>query len=200
MFKPKLLAAGALVAILAAPAFATDLAVTPAGYGQWLQFNVSDFDARSGGLEWIDFNNSNTPGFGTPLSFTFTIASGFTGKLTVVDGAFAGDTFKVTNFGTLLGHTSPVPVTDYASAADTGYDFDAALANASFSRGVFSLGAGNYRIGGLLDQSVTAGGTPLNATVGALSLTVSAVPEPSTYALMLAGLGMLVTFIRRSRG
>ena len=164
-----------------------------------MQFNVSDYDAKSGGLEWIDFNNSNAPGFGSLLSFTFTIDASFTGKLTVVDGAFAGDSFKVTNLGALLGNTSPVPVTDYATAADTGYDFDAAFANASFSRGVFVLGAGSYRIGGLLDQSVTSGGAALNATVGALHLTVSAVPEPSTYALMLAGIGMLVTFIRRSR-
>lgn len=200
MFKPKFLAAGALIAALAAPAFATDLAITPAGYGQWMQFNVSDFDALSGGLEWIDFKDSNAAGFGSPLSFTFTVGAGFKGTLTVVDGSFAGDTFKVTNFGVLLGNTSAVPLTDYATAPDTGYDFDAALTNASFSRGVFTLGAGNYRIGGLLDQSLTAGGTALNSTVGALSLTVTPVPEPATYALMLAGIGMLVTFIRRSRG
>jgi hypothetical protein len=202
MFKPKPFVAGAMIAAIAAPAFATDIAITQAGHGQWMQFNVSDFDAVSRGVEWIDFNDSNAPGFGSPLSFTFTVGAGFMGQLTVVDGSFAGDTFKITNFGALLGNTSPVPLADYASAADTGYDFDAALTNASFSRSVFSLGAGSYKIGGMLDQSIGFEGAPLNATVGALRLTVSPVPEPATYALMLAGLGMLVTLIRRggSRG
>ena len=83
------------------------------------------------GGAWIDNANTNDPGFGTPLSFTFTIGSGFMGRLTVVDGSFAGDTFKVTNFGSLLGTTWAVPVTDYATAPDAGYDFDAALANSS---------------------------------------------------------------------
>jgi len=200
MFKPNLLAAGALIAVLAAPAFATELAITQAGYSQWMPFNVSDSDALSHGLEWIDFNDSNASGFGSPLSFTFTVGAGFMATLTVVDGSFAGDTFKVTNFGALLGNTAPVPATDYATAPDTGYDFDAALTNSSFSHGVFSLMPGNYRIGGLLDQSVTLGGAALNSTVGALRVTVSPVAEPSTYALMLAGIGMLITLVRRCRG
>ena len=203
MFKLKTLAAATLAAALAAPAFATIVAlpttVGQSGYGQWMQFNVNDIDSRSLGVEWIDNANSLSPDFGTPLSFTFTIAAGSLGTLTVVDGSLAGDTFHVTNFGGLLGNTSPVPVTSYASAPDVGYDFNAALADPAFSRGVFSLAAGSYRISGMLDQSVMLGGAPLNSTVGALNLNVSAVPEPATYALILAGLGMLVTLTRRGR-
>jgi hypothetical protein len=45
---------------------------------------------------------------------------------------------------------------------------------------------------------LTAGGAPLNATIGDLRLTVAAVPEPETFALLLAGLG-LVGFVARRR-
>lgn len=203
MFKPQALTACALFAAMVAPAFATDVALATsegqAGYGQWTQFNVSDIDSRSFSVEWIDLTDSTTDAFGTPLAFSFTIAAGTIGTLSVVDGAFAGDTFRLTNFGNLIGNTSAVATTTYADAADLGYDFDAAFGNASFSQGVFSLGAGSYRIGGSLDQSVTLDGLPLNATVGALRLTVAPVPEPSSYALLLAGLGVVSLLTRHRR-
>jgi hypothetical protein len=86
------------------------------------------------------------------------------------------------------------------TAAYIGTDFDAALANASFSSGTFELKAGTYRIGGMLDQSVSFDGVPLNSTVGALKLAVAPVPEPSTWAAMCAGLGLLAFMSRRRRG
>ena len=202
MFKPLAFAACVLIA---ASAHATDLALPTAaaqpGYGAWQQFNVSDIDSLTRGVEWIDFRNTNGAGFGSALVFTFTIGAGEVGTLAVVDGAFAGDIFAVTNFGTSIGSTSAVPATDYASAADFGYDFDAALANAAFSRAVLSFGAGSYRIGGSLVQSVLFDGLPLNATVGAVRLTVAplvaAVPEPSTWAALLGGLILFGVMSRR---
>ena len=167
------------------------------GYGQWATFDVDQLSAVSRGVEWIDAADSLAPGFGMPLVFAFALTPGQQARLTIVDAGFAGDTFRVTDGGSTLGVTSAVARADFASAASVGADFDAALADDRFSRGVFIFGAGSHLVGGLLEQSVGDGGLPLNATVGALRLTVFAVPEPSAGALVLAGLAG-VTLVGRS--
>jgi len=173
--------------------------VALAADGQWNSFNVSDIDSQTFGVEWIDNNDSLSPDFGSRLEFSFTIGAGFTGKLSVVDAGFAGDTFSVTNFGLALGSTSNVPAQTVDSAVDIGVDFDAALAHPSFSQGVFTLAAGDYRISGMLAQSVSFDGVALNSTIGGLNLLVTAVPEASTWGLMGAGLGLLAFVSRRRR-
>lgn len=189
--------AAALLGAFVAPSHATVVAL--AADAQWNTFNVSEIDAQSFGVEWIDNANTLSPDFGTPLAFTFTIASGFKGSLTVVDAGFAGDTFKLTDFGNALGSTSAVAARSVDTAFYIGTDFDAALADPAFSHGTFEFGAGSYRIGGMLDQSVSIDGQPLNATVGALRLAVVAVPEPSTWLALSAGLGALALVSRRRR-
>jgi len=198
-FKPALLAVALAASSLAAQATSINLAAD----NQWQAFGVDSFSAVSGGTEWIDNDYSNAAGFGTPLDFTFTIAAGFVGELTVVDAAMAGDTFNVFNAGSLLGSTSSVAVQQYGSAPDVGYDYDAALQNSAFSRAVFTLGAGTYSISGALAQSLMiddglGGLSPLNATAGAVKLSVSAVPEPSTLALLIAALGVTWLVSRRT--
>jgi hypothetical protein len=160
--------------------------------GQWQSFGVDSLSALSGGTEWIDNINSNSAGYGTPLDFQFTIAPGHTARLTVVDAAMAGDAFDVYNHGVLLGATSSVPMQDYGnSPPDIGLDHDAALLNSAFSRGVFDLGAGSYRISGVLTQSMQFEGNPINATAGAIKVDLlSAVPEPGALELLLAAVGM----------
>lgn len=145
--------------------------------GQWNEFDVDDYY----GQQWVDLN-------GDALNFDFTIGAGQTGILTVVDGGFAGDSFQVFNGASLLGGTS-TPTDSYPDSV--GLDFDAALADADYSRGVFTLGAGDYSITGL------AALLPLGATVGAVKLDIANVPEPQSLALLLAGFAALGFTARR---
>lgn len=190
----------AFAAVSAVPAAATTINL--AGDGTWQTFNVSDIDALSGGLEWIDNNNSLDPNFGTPLSFEFTIADGMTGVFTVVDAGFAGDTFIVRNNGGFLGsgHTLNVPQTTF-DMAPFAFDFDVALLDpVNFSQGIFQLGAGSYSITGLLDRSVLLDPTtPLNSTLGGVRLSIMPVPEPGALLAMLAGFGVLAGTAGRAR-
>ncbi len=173
---------------LAACLFACSLSaqattVTLPSDGSWQGFDVSDAIGPGDGLGWIDID-------GQALGFSVSVGQGFTGRLTVVDTVFAGDVFSVSANGALLGNTSAA-VNSYPDGVVV--DPAAALANASYSRGVFQLRAGSYTITGRLASSALDGlGSPINATSGALNLTVSAVPEASTLAMLLAGLGLIV--------
>ena len=191
MHQRRALAALALAAAVSAPAHALDVAIT--GNGVWHPFSVDALLAPAASpSSWIDDS-------GTPLRFTFVVGAGLTGTLTVVDAAFAGDTFRIFNLGSFFADTSNVPVGSYESSTDVGLDYAAALADNSFSRGVYTLVAGSYGIGGSLLQSVTLGGQPLLATAGAVSLTTLPVPEPETYALLAAGLLTVGALSRRRR-
>jgi hypothetical protein len=191
MNKHLIAAALAASALIAGPARATDVAL--AADGSWNEFDVDSMSAADFGNEWIDFAD------GSPLSFTFTVAAGSIGTLTVVDAGFAGDTFAITNFGAALGATSSVEpgTTD----GPLEFDFDAALANPAYSHGVFTLGAGTYSISGSLLQSVfdTAAGADLDATNGAVRLTISTIPEPSSTTLLLGGLAVAALAARRRK-
>lgn len=191
MNKQLLAVALAAATVIAAPAHATTVALP--GDGSWNAFNVDSFIASDFGNGWIADTN------GSALNFTFTIGAGQVGTLTVVDAEYAGDTFSVTNFGNALGVTSGVPVGIYDGSVDPVHDFDTALADPSFSRGVFQLHAGSYSISGSLLQSVQFLGADLDATTGAVRLSISAIPEPSSTALMFGGLAAVALLARRRR-
>ena len=156
--------------------------------GLWAEFYVDALTAQGGGLGWIDTDT------GLAQTFEFSVPTGFTGTLTVVDGGFAGDVFGLTLGGVPLGSTSAVAST---AGPALGVDFDAALADGRYSRGVFTLQAGSYTLGGLLLQSARFEGVPLNATVGGLRLQVSPVPEPGSLLMLLAGLPLMGLGLRR---
>jgi hypothetical protein len=158
--------------------------------GSWAGFTV-DANLPPYSFGWVDDN-------GAALSFSVSIAAGQVGTLTVVDTGFSGDRFRVYDGATLLGSTGPAVNGD--TSGPITFDFDAALANPAFSRGTFQLGAGTHVISGLLFQSTTDAFGPLNATIGGVKLTVSAVPEPTTAATLLIGLGLLLGRLRRRNG
>jgi hypothetical protein len=166
---------------------ATVVAITPGN--DWHEFDVDDLSAKSGGLEWIDYND------GSALSFTFTLTKA--AILTVVDGAFGGDAFQVFDHGAPLGFTSP-GVNTYPNS--TVLDFDASLADPNYSRGIFTLLAGEHVITGLLSTSIILNDFPLNATVGALRLeTIAETPLPATLPLFVSGLAALGFVARRRK-
>ena len=189
MNKPLMAVALAAAAVIAAPAHATSVAL--AADGGWNEFDIDSMLSSDGGNGWID---EAYAGDDSALSFTFTIAAGSTGTLTIVDTGFAGDTFTITNGGAVLGTTSSVPAG--TSAGATVLDYDDALANPAYSNGVFTLGAGTYSIGGALLQSVDG---DLDATSGGVRLTVSSIPEPTNAALMFAGLAAVAALARRRK-
>jgi hypothetical protein len=189
MNKQLMAAALAAAAVIATPAQATSVAL--AADGSWNEFDVDAMLSSDGGNGWIDEAHA---GDDSALTFTFTIDAGNHGTLTVVDTGFAGDTFTITNGGAVLGTTSSVAAG--TSAGALVFDANDALANPAYSNGQFTLGAGTYSIGGALLQSVDG---DLDATSGAVRLSVSAIPEPANAVLMIAGLAAVAALARRRK-
>jgi len=183
----KHLMAAAIAAAMIAPAVHATTVALP-GDASWTDFNVDATIAQDFGNGWIDTDD------GSALDFTFTIAPGTHGVLTVVDAGFAGDTFTITDFGNVIGTTSSVPAGQPVGA--TVLDYDEALANPAYSRGVFTLAPGSYSIGGSLLQSVFGDD---GATSGGIRLAVSAIPEPADTTLLLAGLSVVGLLARRRK-
>lgn len=161
---------------------------TLAADGSWAEFSV-DGNLPPYALGWQDLD-------GSALSFSLVIPQGFVGHLTVVDAGFSGDRYALFNHGALLGQTGGALNGD--ATGPLQLDFDAALADAAFSRGQFELGAGSHLISGRLIASTTLDGEPLNASLGGLRLAVSPVPEPASVATLLAGLALLAGLRRRA--
>lgn len=152
--------------------------------GSWNAFDIDEFSAVSGGLEWIDLD-------GEALSFDFTLTE--SAYLKVVDGGFSGDRFQVFDNGQLLGETSAA-INSYPTSL--GLDFDQAFSNANYSQGVYLLAVGSHTITGLLSLSALDDiGSDINASVGAVSLT--AVPLPAAAWLYAAGLAFFGAVSRR---
>jgi hypothetical protein len=158
----------ALPVVLLGPVGASGITITPDN--AWHEFDVDSLSARSGTLEWIALD-------GAALTFEFTTVTPV--KVTVVHGGFGGHRFRVSDNGQPLDETQ--------AGADTypeskGLNFDAALADARWSRGVYTLAAGSHSLAGVLSRSATDNtGAPLNATVGALRVeAVAAAAVPTT--------------------
>lgn len=192
--RKSVLAAALLAAAISVPAQATSVSVTTDG--SWYQFDVDEFVAGSGGLEWIDAitdSNGIYSGDGSALSFTFTLNQA--GILSIVDGGFGGDEYQVSVNG--VDYFTSTPLSPDSNS--TGTDFDAALADTDgFSYLNLFLDPGTYTVTGLLHVSASdAYGDPYNASVGGLR--VSEVPVPAAVWLLGSGLLALAARLRRRR-
>jgi PEP-CTERM motif len=127
------------------------------------------------------------PSSGTPTLFApappWTFSSTAAVLLTVTDAFDAGDRFEVFDFGVSLGLTS------LPGSGDCGDDPVPCLANPATSSRVFSLLAGNHSI------TIVPTLSPFGGGAGYFRAT--AVPEPTTLALLGSGLATLL--LRKSR-
>lgn len=179
----KFTAALAFSLSLVATAQATGINLNPGD--TWNEFTVDDLSSASSGTEWIMADDSNSPDFGSPLHFTFTVPQGFIGLLSVVDSGFAGDRFEIFNHGSSLGVTSSTN-----NSSDFSVDFSESWNNPNFSRAYFNLMSGSYDITGRLFSSLQN----FTATNGALKFEAvgeTKMPEPSAMVLLFVGLGLI---------
>lgn len=162
-------------ALSLAAAHAVAVPMTP---GQWTLF---DAYADTPDSPWVDENLDG-------VVFDVTLATD--AVLTVVDGGLSGGRFEVFVDGVSRGLTS---LPGDAGDESKDLDFDAALADARWSRGQFHLPAGTYVITG---RAVAFGPDLLAETGGAL---LTPVPEPETWALFGVGTLLVGAALRRQR-
>jgi hypothetical protein len=164
--------------------------------GQWHSFSVSEDISLAGATAWIDNGDTSGPQ-GSALSFSFTIAAGQTGTLSVTDAFTQGAVYQVFSNGSSIGLTSSVPVATGIVGSANPED---AFVSSDYSHAVFTFTEGSYTVTGTLVQAVQLDDAAFNYDGGAVKLDLAAVavPEPSSYALVLAGLGLVAVARRRT--
>lgn len=167
-----------IVASLLAAAALTAQAdtITNVTDGTWNQFFFGD-----NGSTWLDDYAFNTPG---KLSFSIELSGPAILKIT--DAGLTGDIFQIFDNGNALGFTSTA---NTANTGDIGVDYDAAFASSDWSHGQWALSAGTHLITGIATTSFYGAGD------GAIQ--IASVPEPSSFALALCGLGLIGLMARR---
>ena len=114
-----------------------------------------------------------------------------TGTLTLA--STTGSKFKVDLTSLTLANTSGV-VADFNSTLNSSYTIATASGGIlGFSADKFSLSTTNFV------NSLNGGSWSIDAVGNNLNLNFTAVPEPSTWALLLLGLAALVPLARRRR-
>lgn len=145
---------------------------------------------------------------GTPITLTSTAANSYSATFA---GAATSNTFDLDLSG-FSGATNFMAQVTANFTGGAGYDvtgvsldgfsfFPVVNGNASSGSGFDYWALALPTLSATVHQLVVTG-TPLLNTVGftgSLALNVSAVPEPETYAMMLAGLGMVGFMARRRK-
>ena len=144
--------------------------------------------AVDGGWSLFYFNAAGSsiydPGTGN-LSYDFVLGDAATLKVT--DAFIIGDVFEIFDNGVSLFTTGAFDL-----GGPNSSDADTAFAGTTYSHGFIVLGAGSHSITGIATVSPTgSGGAYIELAKG------GAVPEPSTWAMMIAGFGMVGYMARR---
>lgn len=162
-------------------AFASSSVVSSSGFGSWTAFGSVDLiDDNSGyplGYQFSGPRNESLEFTGSSiLTYSFSLGSASSVDFNIVDG-----TTGSTDIAILLDGS----VVQSYSGSITPFDH--------FPVGSYNLGAGNHTL-----SFVNANGNYYLDNVS-VSVTAAPVPEPETYAMMLAGLGALGFMARRRR-
>ena len=164
------------------------------------------------GSGWHEFDWADGPGslwstsvIGAPIEFTFTVSSPSPELLQVADGYNAGDEFAflLTDLSTSTGQiyytsTSAYNPDVYSPLYYIGSDYSAAFYPDEapyFSHLSLILGTGSYSVVGVVTQT-TLTEFGIFSCCGAAGIQLTAVPEPSGWALMLLGFGAVGLALR----
>lgn len=191
-----LLIAAAAAAIVAANSANAQFVQQPLTYeAGWQEFGWSD----GAGSIWTDGS------FGPLVEYTFTVSGPSPEELQVADGYNAGDEFAflLTDLSTGMGqiyYTTPSAYNPdvYSPSYYIGNNYGAAFYPDEapyFSHLELTLGDGSYSVIGVVTQTtLTEFGIFSCCGTGGIQLTD--VPEPSSWALMLLGFGVLGAALR----
>jgi len=160
--------------------------------GSFTELAASGNAAPAGSFDPINLVGVTGGGIGGPIGFTSPVAGTLT--VSVQDCCLVGDVYQTFVNGTSLGYTSYVQIGGPTNSSGT---FTTSIAS----------GANNFNIDDIILNYVGAaspfgGGTvpgnydPAGLTV---SLSVTSVPEPATWAMMLIGFGGMGVAIRSRR-
>ncbi|SET48354.1 hypothetical protein SAMN05216326_13013 [Nitrosomonas marina] len=164
-----------------------DAAFVP-GFTVWAT-GASEFDGGTAGF----LSETSTAGFGTPHSFNVTGAMGDTGTLWMADGQ-GGNALET------LGYAVANPAVNYTAGTGWGETIQSGTHDVSLTN-IFEAGV----TGSIGTHSATLefnelaagwyaiyiGGTDGSFAGGGYDLVVSAVPEAHTWAMLLAGVGLI---------
>jgi PEP-CTERM motif len=139
------------------------------------------------GTGWVqdEITTPNAPSIDSPV--TFTVASGQNDIFSLTDAFVPGDVYSVTVGGvTTISTFTSYPGTFPLGLGASPSTYDAAWANNAYSHLQLGFGAGTYSLSIMGDG---AGGLPADFAfrLDSGTLSVSAVPEPSTWAMMMLG-------------
>lgn len=181
-------AAGTQDSNYAVTSASSDTAI-PSGFGYVTNnsaFPIGDWMANSVTSKWITPTATQGQSFDASANGTYTYELKFnlTGDVAssaAFTGQFAADNSAVVTLnGVAIGSSSGF--TSWSSFASSGATFNSGLNTLDFTVTNFAQNGGN----------------PTGLRVEFLSSSVTAVPEPETYAMLLAGMG-LVGFVARRR-